>query len=75
MMAREKIKAAMEEDLQWLDKFAARPLTNIYKNDIVEVDRKIARISAFQEVLQESPDEGMKFIIDVLKKKLQRVKE
>jgi hypothetical protein len=75
MMAREKIKAAMEEDLQWLDKFAAKAITNVYKNDLVEVDRKISRISAFLEVLQESPDEGMKFIIDVLKKKLQRIKE
>jgi hypothetical protein len=75
MMAREKIKAAMEEDLQWLDKFAAKSITNVYKNDLVEVDRKISRISAFLEVLQESPDEGMKFIIDVLKKKLQRIKE
>jgi len=70
MLKEEKIREMIEEDLAWLERFAGALKTNIYKNDIVDADRKIHRMSALYEVLEEAPDEGAMYIIEVLKDKL-----
>jgi hypothetical protein len=71
MLKEEKIRSMIEEEIQWLEKFAGMEKTNIYKNDLVEVDRRIARVSAFYEALDEAPDDGAKYIVQVLTEKLQ----
>jgi hypothetical protein len=70
MLKEEKIREMIEEDLAWLERFAGTLKTNIYKNDIVDVDRKIYAMSALFEVLEEEPDENVKYIINVIKDKL-----
>lgn len=60
----------IETELSWLEKFAATEKTNIYKNDLVEVDRRIYRMSALYEVLEEAPSDGAKYILQVLKDKI-----
>ena len=71
MLTEDKIKSMIEEELQWLEKFAGMEKTNVYKNDLVEVDRRITRMSALYEALGEAPDDGAKYIVRVLKEKLQ----
>ena len=71
MLNEDKIRSLIEEDLQWLERFAALDKTNIYKNDIVDADRRVERMSAFFEVLEEAPDDGALYIIKVLKEKLE----
>ena len=70
MLKEEKIREMIEEELVWLERFAGTLKTNIYKNDIVDVDRKIYAMSALFEVLEEEPDENVKYIINVIKDKL-----
>jgi hypothetical protein len=70
MLKEEKIREMIEEELTWLERFAGTLKTNIYKNDIVDVDRKIYAMSALFEVLEEEPDENVKYIINVIKDKL-----
>lgn len=60
----------IETELSWLEKFATTEKTNIYKNDLVEVDRRIYRMSALYEVLEEAPSDGAKYILQVLKDKI-----
>ncbi len=60
----------IETELSFLEKFAATERTNIYKNDLVEVDRRIYRMSALYEVLEEAPSEDAKYILQVLKDKI-----
>jgi hypothetical protein len=71
MLKEDKIRAMLEEDLLWLEKFAAVERTNIYKNDLVEADRKIQRMSAFYEVLGEAPSDDATYILQVIKDKLE----
>jgi hypothetical protein len=71
MLKEEKIREMIEEELTWLERFAGTLKTNIYKNDIVDADRRIHRMSALYEVLEESPDEGAMYIVQVLKDKLE----
>jgi len=71
MLKEEKIKSMIEEELQWLKTFTAMEKTNIYRDDIVEVDRRIQRVSAFYEVLEEAPNEEAMDIVKVVKEKLQ----
>ena len=73
MLEGNKIRDKVEEELQWLERFAAMEKTNIYKNDIVEVDRRIHRMSVLYEVLDEAPSVGAMDIVKVLKDKLQAV--
>ncbi len=70
MLKEEKIREMIEEELVWLESFAGTLKTNIYKNDIVDVDRKIYRMSALYEVLEEEPDENVVYIIKVITDKL-----
>ena len=71
MLKEEKIREMIEEELVWLERFAGTLKTNIYKNDIVDADRKIYAMSALFEVLEEEPDENVKYIINVIKDKLE----
>ncbi len=70
MLKEEKIREMLEEELGWLERFAGMEKTNIYKNDIVDADRRIAKMSALFEVLEEAPDENALYIVKVLKDKL-----
>ena len=70
MLDEKKIRSMIEEELLWFEKFAAASKANIYKNDIIEADRRIQRVSAFYEVLEEKPSDDIIYIIDVLKEKL-----
>ena len=72
MLKEEKIREMIEEELLWLERFAGTKKTNIHKNDLVEVDRSIHRMSALLEVLEEAPDEGALYIVKVLKDKLEK---
>lgn len=58
----------------WLEKFAATERTNIYKNSILEADRRITRMSALYEVMEEVPSDDAQNIVRVIKDKLQLVK-
>ena len=70
MLKEEKIREMIEEELLWLERFAGTEKTNIYKNDLVDVDRKIYRMSTLFEVLEEAPDENTMYILKVIKDKL-----
>jgi hypothetical protein len=70
MLKEEKIREMIEEELAWLERFAGALKTNIYKNDIVDADRRIYRMSTLYEVLEEAPDENVVYIIKVLTDKL-----
>lgn len=71
MLKEEKIRSLIEEELLWLENFVGMERTNIYKNHIVEADRRIHRISALFEVLEEAPDENAIALITAIKEKLQ----
>ena len=71
MLKEEKIRNLIEEELLWLERFAGMEKTNIYKNDILEADRRIQRMSAFYEVLEEAPNEDAMKIVKVIKDRLQ----
>lgn len=71
MLKEEKIRTLIEEELVWLEGFIAKEKTNIYKNDIVEVDRRVQRLSTFYEVLEEAPDDNAIEVIKTIKEKLQ----
>lgn len=71
MLEEKKIRSLVEEELEWLERFAATERTNIYKNDIVEADRRIIRISTMCEVLEEVPNEDILGIIKIIKEKLE----
>jgi len=72
MLKEEKIRNLIEEELLGLEYFADMEKTNIYKNDIVEFDRRVQRMSAFYEVLEEVPSEDVLLIITAAKEKLQQ---
>ncbi len=72
MLKEEKIREMLEEDLAWLERFAGMEKTNIYKDAIVDADRRIHRMSALLEILEEAPDEGAMYIVKVLKDKLDK---
>lgn len=71
MLKEEKIKEMIEEELLWLEKFASTEKTNIHKDNIVEVDRRIYRMSTLYEVLGEVPSKDAIYILNVIKEKLQ----
>lgn len=70
MLKEEKIRDMIEVELSWLEKFATTEKTNIYKDNLVEADRRIYRMSALYEVLEEAPSEDAKYILQILKDKL-----
>jgi hypothetical protein len=57
-----------------LEKFAGTEKTNIYKNNILEADRRIVRMSALYEVIEEAPSEDAQTIVKIIKDKLQQLK-
>jgi hypothetical protein len=71
MLKEEKIREMIEEELAWLERFAGTLKTNIYKNDIVDADRRIHIMSTLFEVLEEAPGESAMYIIKVIKDKLE----
>jgi hypothetical protein len=71
MLKEEKIRSLIEEELLWLEKFAMEEKTNIYRNDIVEADRRITRLSALYEVLEEVPEDATMSVVKHIKEKLQ----
>ena len=74
MLSEKKIKTMIEDELSWLEAFAQEEITNIYKNKILDADRKIVRMSALYEVLEEVPSETAQDVVKSIKDKLQRVK-
>lgn len=74
MLTEKKIGKMIEDELLWLEKFAATERTNIYKNNILEADRRIVRMSTLYEVVEEAPSQDALNIIGVIKEKLQQVK-
>lgn len=58
----------------WLEKFAATQRTNIYKNNILEADRRIVRMSALYEVIEDVPSDDAQNIVRIIKDKLQEMK-
>lgn len=73
MLKEDKIKNLIEEELRWLEAFATREITNIYRNDLLEVDRRIHRASALYEVLEVAPSNSFLDIVDVIKNKIQKL--
>lgn len=71
MLAEKKIRTMIEDELLWLEKFAAEPTTNIYRITMMEADRKIVRMSALYEVLEEAPDDDAIKIVKIIKEKLE----
>jgi hypothetical protein len=60
--------------MSWLEKFASEKKTNIYKDHLLEADRRIHRMSVMYEVLEEAPSDDAVNIVDFLKNKLTEVK-
>ena len=74
MLSEKRIGNMIEDELLWLEKFAATERTNIYKNNILEADRRITRMSALYEVMEVVPSDDAQNIVRVIKDKLQLVK-
>lgn len=64
----------IEEELSWLDKFAVAEKSNTYRTDIIEADRRIVRMSALYEVLEEVPSDDAQEIVRTIKDKLEKAK-
>lgn len=64
----------IEDELLWLEKFAATERSNIYKNNILEADRRITRMSTMYELMEEVPSEDAQTIVKIIKDKLQELK-
>jgi hypothetical protein len=71
MIKEEKIRSWIEEELLWLKEFAEEENTNLYKNDLLEADRKLVRITTLYEVLDEVPSEDAIAIVKFIKEKIQ----
>lgn len=73
MLSEARVREHVEESLVWLEKFATKDLTNIFKNDLIEVDRTVTRLSTLLEVLMESPSKETLEMMEVLMNKIQKV--
>lgn len=74
MLSEKKIGKLIEDELLWLEKFAATQRTNIYKNNILEADRRIVRMSTLYEVTEDVPSDDAQNIVRIIKDKLQEMK-
>ena len=64
----------IEDELLWLERFAATERTNIYKNNIIEADRRITRMSTMYELMEEVPSDDAQSVVKIIKDKLQELK-
>lgn len=71
MWKEEKIRDRIEEELGRLERFASMEKTNIYRDDILEFDRAVQRMSMLYEVLEEVPPKEDQEIIAYCKEKIQ----
>jgi hypothetical protein len=62
------------EELSWLETFAATEKSNTYRTDIMEADRRIVRMSALYEVLEEVPSDDAQDVVRIIKNKLENAK-
>lgn len=72
MLSEKKIRTMIEEELSWLEKFATASKSNIYRTDILDADRKIAKMTAMYEVLEEAPSDDAIKIVTIVKERLEQ---
>jgi hypothetical protein len=72
MLSEKKIQMMIEDELLWLEKFATASKSNTYRTDILDADRKIARMSALYEVLEETPNDDAIKVVKIIKEKLEQ---
>jgi len=74
MLSEKKIKTMIEDELLWLEKFATVRKQDTFRADIVDADRKITKMTALYEVLEEAPSEDAIKIVTIIKERLEQPK-